>query len=75
MITARSAARRAAGAMQKMKGKAEQVAGRAAGDDRLHARGLLDHTVANVKHAGARVREAGERAAHKLPARVRGPGR
>ena len=67
MITARSAARRAAGAVQQMKGRAERFAGHLTDNDRWRARGVVDQTRANVKQMGARVREA----AAKLPERLR----
>lgn len=67
---ARSAARRAAATVQKTKASAEQMVGRATGDEGMRARAVMDHTKAGVKQARARLRAAGERAAHT---RVRWP--
>lgn len=73
MSMARNATRRAAAGLQKTKAKAEQTVGRVTGDDSLRARAVLDHTRAGVVRAGARMRSAGGRAAHRFPARVRSP--
>lgn len=73
MTMVRSATRQAAAGLQKMKARTEQMVGRVTGDEGLRARAVLDHTKAGVKRAGTRLRGAGERAAHKSPARVRWP--
>ncbi|GJF33198.1 UPF0337 protein [Kitasatospora sp. NE20-6] len=43
---------------QKAKGKAEEAAGKAVGNERLTAKGKADQTGADIKQAGEKVKDA-----------------
>jgi len=53
-----SARNKTRNAAQKVKGQLKEAAGRVSGDKRLEAKGRADKTKANLKQAGAKVKDA-----------------
>lgn len=53
--------KKAADQAEKMKGKAKEAAGRAAGDEEMEAEGRTDQSASDVKQAGRKIKDAFKR--------------
>jgi len=53
-----SASDKASNKTQEVKGKVKETTGKAVGNERLEAEGAADQTVADVKQAGEKVKDA-----------------